>query len=230
MFVGLSMCSFPKHKLILYMLINTGTTNTSTTITTTTSTTPTTNTTTNTTTTTTAKTTTTTTTNTTTTTTANTSTTATSTTITKTTSTTTTTPTTTNTPTCTVEYPFAYLNGDYCCKTNQELQFGGTVWEFASGSCDGKGFSRESTCCKGNCYQKCPQLAGCYDFNQTTVATTTTTTTTATNTTVAITATSTATTSATTTTTSTEEPKDVYSELVEMAFDTFKERKLTKGK
>ena len=121
----------------------------------------------------------------------------------------TTTPTTTNT-TCASEYPFAYLSGGYCCKTNQELKYGGTYWEFASGSCDGKGFSRESTCCKDHDYQMCPHPTGCYDFLQTTPGTTITTA---------------------TTPTTTIEPTEIYSKLVEMAYDTFGYgRKLSKGK
>ena len=75
-------------------------------------------------------------------------------------------PTTTNTSTCDSEYPFAYSNGDYCCKTNQELWYGGSPSEVASGSCDGKGFSIESTCCKDHDYKKCPHLEGCYDFSE----------------------------------------------------------------
>ena len=87
--------------------------------------------------------------------------------ITTTTSTTITTyPTTTNTTTCASEYPFAYLNGYYCCKTNQELQYGGSIAELMSGTCDGKGFSRESTCCKDHDYEECPHLKGCYDFSE----------------------------------------------------------------
>ena len=69
---------------------------------------------------------------------------------------------------CTMNYPFAYLNGDYCCKTNQELWYGGNASEVALGTCDGTGFSIESTCCNDHDYQKCPHPAGCYDFNQTT--------------------------------------------------------------
>ena len=48
--------------------------------------------------------------------------------------------------TCTKDYPFAYRNGKYCCQTNQT----------ASGTCDGRGFSIESTCCKDHKYLKCP--------------------------------------------------------------------------
>ena len=74
-------------------------------------------------------------------------------------------PTTTNTSTCDSEYPFAYSNGDYCCKTNQELWYGGNASEVASGTCDGTGFSKESTCCNGHDYLKCPNPEGCKDFN-----------------------------------------------------------------
>ena len=58
--------------------------------------------------------------------------------------------------TCTEDHPFAYLNGQYCCETNQELVNGGTPNEIASGACDGIGFSIESTCCKENKFLKCP--------------------------------------------------------------------------
>ena len=58
--------------------------------------------------------------------------------------------------TCTKDHPFAYLNGQYCCKTDQEKVNGGTSNEVASGTCDGIGFSIESTCCKDDKYLKCP--------------------------------------------------------------------------
>ena len=64
---------------------------------------------------------------------------------------------------CTKDHPFAYLNGQYCCKTNQELVNGGTLNEVASGTCDGIGFSIESTCCKDNKYLKCPYTQ-CKDY------------------------------------------------------------------
>jgi len=64
---------------------------------------------------------------------------------------------------CPPNVPFAYLDGKYCCKTNQERSKGGTSSEKASGTCDGKSFSRESTCCQGNQYQKCPHSEGCFD-------------------------------------------------------------------
>ena len=43
---------------------------------------------------------------------------------------------------------------------------GGSSSEKASGTCDGIGFSRESTCCKDHGYQKCPYPNGCFDFNK----------------------------------------------------------------
>ena len=67
---------------------------------------------------------------------------------------------------CTQDYPFAFLNGDYCCKTNQEQLNGNTAIEIESGTCDGKRFSRKSTCCKDNDYQQCPHPEGCFDSNQ----------------------------------------------------------------
>ena len=57
---------------------------------------------------------------------------------------------------CTKDHPFAYHNGQYCCETNQEKVNGGTSNEVASGTCDGIGFSIESTCCKSHKYLKCP--------------------------------------------------------------------------
>ena len=65
--------------------------------------------------------------------------------------------------TCTEEYPFAYLNGQYCCETNQELVNGGTLNEVASGTCDGEEFSIESTCCMDHQYLKCPYTQ-CEDY------------------------------------------------------------------
>ena len=64
---------------------------------------------------------------------------------------------------CTTDHPFAYLNGHYCCETNQELVNGGTLDEVASGTCDGIGFSIESTCCKDNKNLKCPHTK-CKDY------------------------------------------------------------------
>ena len=65
--------------------------------------------------------------------------------------------------TCTKDHPFAYKNGQYCCETNQELVNGGNSDEVASGTCDGIGFSIESTCCKDHKYLKCPHTK-CKDY------------------------------------------------------------------
>ena len=43
---------------------------------------------------------------------------------------------------------------------------GSSPSEKASGTCDGIGFSRESTCCKDHAYQKCPFGNGCVNYNQ----------------------------------------------------------------
>ena len=40
---------------------------------------------------------------------------------------------------------------------------GGTLNEVASGTCDGIGFSIESTCCKDHNYQQCPYTQ-CEDY------------------------------------------------------------------
>ena len=64
---------------------------------------------------------------------------------------------------CTKDHPFAYLNGQYCCETNQEKVNGGSSNEVASGTCDGIGFSIESTCCKDDKYLKCPHTK-CKDY------------------------------------------------------------------
>ena len=65
--------------------------------------------------------------------------------------------------TCTKDHPFAYRNGEYCCETNQEDVNGGTLNEVASGTCDGIGFSIESTCCYDKKYVKCPDTT-CKDY------------------------------------------------------------------
>ena len=56
---------------------------------------------------------------------------------------------------CPKDYPFAYLSGNYCCKTNQEKE-NGYPGLIPPNTCDGIGFSIESTCCKDNKYLKCP--------------------------------------------------------------------------
>ena len=74
------------------------------------------------------------------------------------------------TNTCSSDYPFAYSNGAYCCRSNGERtdQYGypdGSPSEIESGTCDGIGFTRESHCCENNDWQECPySLTGCDDF------------------------------------------------------------------
>ena len=68
---------------------------------------------------------------------------------------------------CPSNFPFAYLNGQYCCKSNQERPNGGNTAEKESGTCDGLGFSKESTCCLDNAYQKCPAPGGCDNYQGT---------------------------------------------------------------
>ena len=67
---------------------------------------------------------------------------------------------------CPQDHPFAYKNGKYCCRTNQELENGGSQSEITSGTCDGEGFSRESSCCKDHRNIKCPLPNACYDNDQ----------------------------------------------------------------
>ena len=71
--------------------------------------------------------------------------------------------------TCPSDYPFAYLNGAYCCRTNRERTDkdgnpDGYPNEITSGTCDGIGFTRESRCCEKNAYFKCPDVNGCSDY------------------------------------------------------------------
>ena len=64
-----------------------------------------------------------------------------------------------------MEFPFAYHNGNYCCKTNEE-RVGGSKNrpdQVKDGTCDGIGFGRDSVCCKDDAHQKCPHQSGCYD-------------------------------------------------------------------
>ena len=63
---------------------------------------------------------------------------------------------------CPIDFPFAYLNGNYCCSTNEEQPGGGLQSEIESGSCDGIGFGRDSRCCKDQ-VKACPHLEGCYN-------------------------------------------------------------------
>ena len=65
-----------------------------------------------------------------------------------------------------MDYPYAYLNGKRCCRSNQELKKGGLQKEIKSGTCDGMNFNRESTCCKDNDHQTCPHIEGCFDYSE----------------------------------------------------------------
>ena len=52
---------------------------------------------------------------------------------------------------CPLSHPFAYLNGDYCCKKNKEK-----VYPPEGAKCDGSSISIDSTCCVGDDYVRCP--------------------------------------------------------------------------
>merc|ERR1712080_578500 len=62
---------------------------------------------------------------------------------------------------CPTSHPYAYLNGNYCCQTNEELTNGGTQSEKDSGTCDGINFNEQSTCCKNHGFIPCPSANGC---------------------------------------------------------------------
>jgi len=62
---------------------------------------------------------------------------------------------------CYESHPYAYFDGKYCCKTNQEYENGGSQSEKDSGTCDGKYFNRQSTCCNKHEFVKCPHKHGC---------------------------------------------------------------------
>jgi len=51
---------------------------------------------------------------------------------------------------CTAKYPFAYLNGKYCCAHGTEK-----FYTPAGATCDGGAISIGSTCCKDNAYAAC---------------------------------------------------------------------------
>ena len=55
-----------------------------------------------------------------------------------------------------MKYPYAFKNGDKCCKTNREIPRGGSPSEIASGTCDGSDFNINSTCCIYYDEIKCP--------------------------------------------------------------------------
>ena len=57
---------------------------------------------------------------------------------------------------CPEKYPYAFMWGEYCCKSAEEdrlyVPFDG---------CNGMSLSLNSVCCKHNEYQKCPGAGGC---------------------------------------------------------------------
>ena len=53
---------------------------------------------------------------------------------------------------CPSSHPFAYLNGNYCCKTNKEKNEPHSDGEL----CNGSEISIESTCCEGDQHTDCP--------------------------------------------------------------------------
>ena len=59
-----------------------------------------------------------------------------------------------------MEYPFAYLNGKHCCKTNNERPKGAGAPQdkIDNGSCDGLNFGRQSSCCENNDHVPCLDL------------------------------------------------------------------------
>ena len=66
---------------------------------------------------------------------------------------------------CPLDHPFAYNNGDNCCKTNEErpIELGITPQnEIDDGTCDGVDFNRQSKCCKYT-NTPCPDGSGCFD-------------------------------------------------------------------
>ena len=64
---------------------------------------------------------------------------------------------------CPPNFPFAYKDGKYCCRTDEELENGGSPSEVTSGTCDGVGFNRNSSCCKDHQNILCPLPNSCYD-------------------------------------------------------------------
>ena len=71
-----------------------------------------------------------------------------------------------------MDHPYAFKNGDYCCKTNEEDPRGGSQSEQISGTCDGVGWDITSTCCSDN-EIKCPAVT-CIDYQDKMTTTTTT--------------------------------------------------------
>ena len=69
---------------------------------------------------------------------------------------------------CPFDYPFAYLNGGYCCKVKEErpVEWGFTPQnEIDDGTCDGVNFNIQSVCCKTE-WAPCPHSSGCSDYGK----------------------------------------------------------------
>ena len=49
---------------------------------------------------------------------------------------------------CPASHPYAYLKGDYCCKTSLEKNAGNEA-------CDGSNISFESSCCENDAHVTC---------------------------------------------------------------------------
>ena len=57
---------------------------------------------------------------------------------------------------CPSAYPYAFMWGQYCCKTSEEEESAISFDE-----CDAGLLSVNSVCCKNSEYQECPFLDGC---------------------------------------------------------------------
>jgi len=60
---------------------------------------------------------------------------------------------------CPQSHPWAYLNGDYCCKYDMEK-----VYPPEGTTCDGSRIALNSTCCKDDAHAKCPHRDGCVNY------------------------------------------------------------------
>ena len=57
---------------------------------------------------------------------------------------------------CSSAYPFAFMWGEYCCKTESEK-----ITQSNLAECDGGHISINSVCCEEDQYEKCPHMGGC---------------------------------------------------------------------
>ena len=57
---------------------------------------------------------------------------------------------------CSDTYPYAFMWGEYCCKSESEKSTQNNLPE-----CDGGHISIDSICCKDDQYEKCPHIGGC---------------------------------------------------------------------